>query len=33
MWIACSQRPLTTLELRHALAVEVGESALEEDNL
>ncbi|RYP27804.1 hypothetical protein DL767_007516 [Monosporascus sp. MG133] len=32
-WITCAKRPLTTLELRHALAVEVGESGLDEDNL
>ena len=32
-WITCTRRPLTTLELRHALAVEIGESKLDEDNL
>ena len=32
LWITCARRPLTTLELQHALAVEVGESALDEDN-
>ncbi|KAI9772157.1 MAG: hypothetical protein M1839_002528, partial [Geoglossum umbratile] len=32
-WIICAKRPLTTLELRHALAVEVGESKLDEENL
>jgi hypothetical protein len=32
-WITCAERPLTTLELQHALAVEVGESSLDEDNL
>lgn len=32
-WITCTKRPLTTLELRHALAVEVGESELDEDNI
>jgi hypothetical protein len=32
-WITCAKRPLTTLELQHALAVEVGELALDEDNL
>jgi hypothetical protein len=32
-WITCAERPLTTLELQHALAVEVGESELDEDNL
>lgn len=30
--VTCAQRPLTTLELRHALAVEVGESKLDEEN-
>jgi hypothetical protein len=32
-WITCAKRPLTTLELRHALAVEIGDSELDEDNL
>ena len=32
-WITCAKRPITTLELQHALAVEVGESALDKDNL
>jgi ankyrin repeat protein len=32
-WITCAKRPLTTLELQYALAVEVGESELDEDNL
>jgi ankyrin repeat protein len=32
-WITCAKRPLTTLELQHALAVEVGETELDEDNL
>jgi ankyrin repeat protein len=32
-WITCTKRPLTTLELQHALAVEVGESELDEENL
>jgi hypothetical protein len=32
-WITCAKRPLTTLELRHALAVEIGESALDKENL
>ena len=32
-WITCAERPLTILELQHALAVEVGESELDEDNL
>jgi hypothetical protein len=32
-WITCAKRPLTTSELRHALAVEKGESELDEENL
>ena len=32
-WIICAKRPLTTFELRHALAVEVGETKLNEHNL
>lgn len=32
-WIVCANRPLTTSELQHALAVEVGDSELGEDNL
>ncbi|KFX88524.1 hypothetical protein V490_07578 [Pseudogymnoascus sp. VKM F-3557] len=32
-WITCSKRPLTILELQHALAVEIGQSSLDEDNL
>jgi ankyrin repeat protein len=32
-WITCAKRPLTTLELRHALAVEEGESELDRENL
>ena len=32
-WIAFTMRPLTTLELRHALAVETGEPAVDEENL
>src|SRR5450755_4381454 len=32
-WITCAKRPLTTLELQHALAVEMGESGLNKDNL
>jgi hypothetical protein len=31
-WITCAKRPLTTSELRHALAVEVDESELDKDN-
>ena len=33
MWITYTKRLLTTLELRHALAIEVGKSELDEDNL
>ncbi|KAH7231109.1 hypothetical protein BKA59DRAFT_409338, partial [Fusarium tricinctum] len=32
-WITCAKRPLTTLELQHALAVEVGEPEFDEENL
>lgn len=32
-WIICATRPLTTSELQHALAVEVGERELDEDNI
>jgi len=32
-WITCAKRRLTTSELRYALAVEVNESELDEDNL
>ncbi|KAK2812205.1 hypothetical protein FQN50_001563 [Emmonsiellopsis sp. PD_5] len=31
-WIVCARRPITTLELREALAVEVGDRALDDDN-
>ena len=31
-WITCAKRPLTLLELQHALAVEVGEPELDEEN-
>jgi ankyrin repeat protein len=32
-WITCAKRPLTTLELQHALAVEIGEPELDNENL
>lgn len=32
-WITCAKRPLTTVELRNALAVELGEPQFYEDNL
>ncbi|KAF7507240.1 hypothetical protein GJ744_010798 [Endocarpon pusillum] len=32
-WITCAKRPMTTLELQHALAVESDDSELDEDNL
>jgi hypothetical protein len=32
-WITCAKRPLTILELQHALAIEVGNSELDEENL
>jgi ankyrin repeat protein len=31
-WITCAIRPLTTLELRHALAVELGDAVLDDGN-
>jgi ankyrin repeat protein len=31
-WITCAKRQLTTIELQHALGVEVGESELDEEN-
>ena len=32
-WILCAKNPLTTTELQHALAVEINEPELDEDNL
>jgi ankyrin repeat protein len=32
-WITCARRPLTTTELQHALAVEIGESELDLENI
>lgn len=32
-WVFYASRPLTMLEIRHALAVETGDSALDEDNI
>jgi hypothetical protein len=32
-WITCAKRPLYISELQHALAVEVGEAELDEENL
>ena len=32
-WITCAKRPLTTSELEHALAVEIGQSQFDEENL
>ncbi|KAK1479142.1 ankyrin repeat protein [Colletotrichum tamarilloi] len=32
-WICCARRPLDTVELQHALAVEEGTTKLDEDNL
>ena len=32
-WITCAKRPLATSELQHALAVEIGEPKLDEENL
>lgn len=31
VWVTCARRPLTTLELQHALAVEDGESSLDRE--
>ena len=33
LWITCAKRPLTTIELLHALAVVVGASAIDKENL
>lgn len=33
LWITGAKRPLTTLELQHAIAVEVGEPELDKENL
>jgi hypothetical protein len=32
-WITCAKRPLSALELQHALAVEVDELEVDEENL
>ncbi|RFU75866.1 ankyrin repeat [Trichoderma arundinaceum] len=32
-WIVCAERQITTVELQHALAVEVGEPELDKENL
>jgi ankyrin repeat protein len=32
-WILCAKRPLSTLELLHALAVEPGDNEVDEDNM
>lgn len=32
-WVTCAKRPLNTEELQHALAVEAGETELDEDNI
>ncbi|KAL8343422.1 hypothetical protein RB598_004658 [Gaeumannomyces tritici] len=32
-WVVCARRPLTTSELLHALAVNPGDTALDEDNI
>ncbi|EHK19820.1 uncharacterized protein TRIVIDRAFT_171764 [Trichoderma virens Gv29-8] len=32
-WITCAKRPLTTKELQHALAVEINNTELDEENL
>ena len=33
LWITCAKRPLTTLELQHALATKVGKSELDKGDL
>lgn len=33
LWITFAKRPLITLELQHALAIEIGESQLDEENI
>ncbi|KAF1994164.1 ankyrin repeat protein, partial [Amniculicola lignicola CBS 123094] len=32
-WIVCAEKPLTVVELQHALAVEKGDTELDEDNI
>ncbi|PMD41368.1 ankyrin repeat protein, partial [Hyaloscypha variabilis F] len=32
-WITCAKRPLTTSELQHAIAIEIGESQLDKENV
>ncbi|KAJ5552018.1 hypothetical protein N7535_000035 [Penicillium sp. DV-2018c] len=32
-WLTCARRPLNSLELQHALAIERGEPALDEENI
>ncbi|KAF2178919.1 hypothetical protein K469DRAFT_695066 [Zopfia rhizophila CBS 207.26] len=32
-WITCVKRPLTTLEVQHVLALEIGASELDEENV
>jgi hypothetical protein len=32
-WITCARGPLSTAELQHALAVELGEPELDKDNI
>ncbi|KFY91698.1 hypothetical protein V500_04517 [Pseudogymnoascus sp. VKM F-4518 (FW-2643)] len=32
-WITCAKKPLATSELQHALAIELGESSLDENNI
>ncbi|KAI1737533.1 ankyrin repeat-containing domain protein [Xylaria scruposa] len=32
-WITCAKRPLTTLELQHALAINIGDTELDKNNL
>ncbi|CAI7663068.1 uncharacterized protein N7487_010618 [Penicillium crustosum] len=32
-WLTCARRPLTSLELQHALAIEEGEPTIDEENM
>jgi len=32
-WLLCARRPLSTLELLHALAIEVGDTEIDQDNI
>ncbi|KAI0893355.1 ankyrin repeat protein [Annulohypoxylon nitens] len=32
-WITCAKRPLSSVELQHGLAIEIGDTELDEDNI